>query len=146
MLQHILKTDQSYSGTFLRLALALTILPHGFQKITDFSNILGILENYYGIPSFIGLFVILIEFFSPILLIFGFFTRINAGLLGIVLLGAGFFHLENGFYINWLGQQSGEGYQFHLLYCLTAMTSVILGSGNLALDSTLLKKIKKQTT
>lgn len=143
MLQKILKTDNNLAGTILRIALAIVILPHGYQKITDFSNILNALETHYGLPTFIGLLVIIIEFFGAILLLLGAFTRVSAALLGIVLLGAGYYHLDQGFFINWFGTQTGEGYQFHLLYVLVAVASVIAGGGKFSLDKTLQNKLIK---
>ena len=143
MLQKILKTDTNLAGPVLRIALAVTILPHGFQKITDFSKIINVLETHYGLPTFVGVLVIIIEFFGAILLLLGLFTRVNAALLGIVLLGAGYFHLDQGFFINWFGTQTGEGYQFHLLYVLVAVASVIIGGGRFSLDKKLQNKFLK---
>jgi putative oxidoreductase len=140
MIKKLLNTNDSLTGTFLRFGLALTVLPHGYQKMLDFSNMLDVLETHYGLPIFIGLFVILIEFFGSILLLLGVYTRISGALLGVVLLGAGFFHLDNGFYINWLGNQAGEGYQFHLLYVLTACAVVINGGGRFSLDRVIQNK------
>lgn len=144
MINKILSTDNNFAGLFLRLALALVILPHGYQKIADFGNLLDILETHYSLPPFIGALVILIEFFSALLLIAGVFTRINAALLGIVLLGAGFYHLEHGFYMNWFGVQEGEGYQFHLLFVLTAISSVFIGGGKFSIDRILAKKTSEE--
>lgn len=143
MIQNILHSNNAYSGTLLRIGLGLVILPHGIQKITNFDSILNILESYYHLPTFIGIMVVFIEFFCSIFLILGVFSRISALLLGLVLLGAGFYHIEHGFFINWLGKQAGEGYQFSLLYVFAAATSVLLGGGKWSIDNLLLKKIKK---
>lgn len=134
MIQRILKTTPSLSGPLLRLALGITILPHGIQKLTNFDNILNILESHYGLPTIIAVVVILIESLCSLLLLLGVFTRVNAVLLGIVLLGASFYHLEHGFYMNWFGSQSGEGYQFHLLYVFTAAAMAIIGGGKWSID------------
>ncbi|MGB0869379.1 MAG: DoxX family protein [Flavobacteriales bacterium] len=142
MLQKILSTNTSLAGLFLRLGLGITILPHGYQKISDFGNMVDLLSGHYGLPTLIAILVILIEFFSPILLLIGVFTRINALLLAIVLFGAAFFHLEHGFFMNWLGNQSGEGYQFSLLYVLCAMAAVVIGGGKLSIDAILQNKFK----
>jgi len=46
-------------------------------------------------------------------------------------------HMANGFFMNWTGQQKGEGFEYHLL--VLAMTSAILlhGSGAWSLDRVL---------
>ncbi len=147
MIQKMLDTNNSYAALFLRLALALSILPHGVQKLSNVSGTLEALHTFYGIPTILGVFVIFIELLSPILLIIGFFTRVNAALLGIVILGAAFFHLEHGFYINWLGNQAGEGFQFHLLFVLASAAAVVLGGGKGSIDLILNKIfINKNTT
>lgn len=141
MIQKILSTDNQLAGTFLRLGLGVVIIPHGYQKLSNFGDMLTILETNYHLPVGIGALVILIEFFSPLLLLFGAFTRINAGLLAIVLFGAAFYHLENGFFMNWFGNQAGEGIQFSVLYVLSALALVITGGGKWALDSMIKQKI-----
>ena len=144
MVQRILSTDGSLTGLLLRLGLGIVILPHGYQKITDFGNLIDILGTHYGLPVVIAALVILIEFFSSILLIFGAFTRINAALLAIVLFGAGFYHLEHGFFMNWFGNQAGEGIQFSFLFVLAALALVVAGAGKYSVDSILQHKFKAQ--
>ncbi|MBO6516805.1 MAG: DoxX family protein [Bacteroidia bacterium] len=141
MLQKILSTTDNLSGLLLRLGLGIVILPHGYQKITDFGNLIDILGQHYGLPAFIAVLVILIEFFGSLLLILGVFTRINAALLGIVLFGASFYHLEHGFFMNWFGNQSGEGIQFSLLFVFSALALVFVGGGKLSIDGVLQRKI-----
>jgi putative oxidoreductase len=70
--------------------------------------------NYFTgtlhLPWTIALLVILIEFFGALMVITGTATRVAALLIIInfigVILAA---HLANGFFINWLGNQKGEG-------------------------------------
>ena len=142
MLRKLLYTEQKIAGLILRFALAISIVPMGYLKITDVSNILGILQSYYGLPTVIAFLVIIIEFFSPVFLILGLFSKVNAALLGIVMLGAAFFHLEHGFYINWFGQQAGEGYQFHILAIGIATSLLFIGGGKWSMDAFISKKIK----
>ncbi|OJJ16620.1 hypothetical protein BKI52_32420 [marine bacterium AO1-C] len=140
MFKKILSTNSNPANAFLRIALAISILPNGYLKIIDFNNIIGILQSYYGLPWIIAFLVIIIEFFGAILLILGVFSRVNAALLGIVMIGATFYHLENGFFINWFGKQAGEGVQFHILAIGAAMASTILGAGKWSIDAVLQHK------
>lgn len=50
-------------------------------------------------------------------LLTGFLTRLSAFGVACVMVGAVFIagHLGNGFFMNWSGQQAGEGFEFHLL-------------------------------
>ncbi len=137
-----IKTDPNLAGIILRLGLGIAMLPHGYQKISNFGGILDILNTNYHLPIIIAALVILIEFFSPIMLLLGVFSRINALLLSIVMLGAGFYHLEHGFFMNWFGNQQGEGYEFHLVYFFAAVALACLGGGKWSLDSLVLTKAK----
>jgi putative oxidoreductase len=51
------------------------------------------------------------------------------------MLGAvGLVHLENGFFMNWSGQQAGQGFEFHLLVIAMALAVLLRGSGALSVD------------
>ncbi len=43
-------------------------------------------------------------------------------------------HLQNGFFMNWSGNQPGEGFEFHLLALALALAVVIKGAGSFSLD------------
>jgi putative oxidoreductase len=43
-------------------------------------------------------------------------------------------HLPVGFFMNWLGNQHGEGYEYHLLAIALAAVVTIRGSGALSID------------
>jgi len=52
---------------------------------------------------------------------------------------AGFMHIGNGFYMNWFGQQAGEGFEFHILAVGIMLALVVLGGGKYSIDNTLNK-------
>ena len=63
-----------------------------------------------GVPAVFAVLAILTEFLGPIALFFGFLTRIAAFALGFEMLVAAIFvQAHFGFFINWLGNQKGEG-------------------------------------
>jgi len=43
-------------------------------------------------------------------------------------------HAANGLFMNWSGQQKGEGFEFHLLALAIATVLMIRGSGALSVD------------
>ena len=43
-------------------------------------------------------------------------------------------HLANGFFMNWFGNQKGEGFEYHILAIGIALALMIKGSGALSLD------------
>ena len=93
-----------------------------------------------GIPAPVAFLIICIEFFGGLGLIVGLLTRIAA--LGIAgdMIGAIFLvHLENGFFMNWMGTQKGEGIEYHLLALAIAAALLLRGAGAFSLDGALSK-------
>jgi putative oxidoreductase len=73
----------------------------------------------------------------------GFLGRLMAFSIGVVMAGAMFtVHLSNGFFMNWSGQQAGEGFEYHLLAIGMAIALTILGSGRWSIDSAIQQKKK----
>ena len=80
----------------------------------------------------------------------GLVTRLTIGLilfphgaqnrLGAVITS----HLDNGFFMNWAGNQKGEGYEFHLLIIGLALATLINGSGKCSADATIATNNSKQ--
>ena len=141
--------QQSWSLLIARVALGVTILPHGIQKA------LGLLGGYgiegtlgffqsLGIPVVIGFMGILAEFVGSIALILGFGTRFMAfslllNLTGAMVLGG---HLDNGFFMNWMGNQKGEGIEYFIMAIGLAIALLIGGSGKLSADNLIYNKLK----
>lgn len=143
----IFTTENNYSWTILRVTLGTVMLAHGLQKAFGWfggygwDGTMGYFTGMVGLPSFLAAFIILIETLGAFLLIIGFAGRINALLVGAVILGAFFIdHWPNGFYMNWFGNQKGEGFEFDLLFLAISSFIVINGSGALSVDSWLSSK------
>ena len=81
----------------LRITLCITFLMHGYPKIVDPSGLISM-----GLPRIIGYLIGPFEVGGGILLILGpflnsYITRIGAGLIAIIMLGAIFFvHISDG--------------------------------------------------
>ncbi len=141
MFSKLLETENSYSWFILRVTLGMVMLAHGLQKSVGLFGGFGwkksmeYFTGYVGLPSVLAALVILIESVGAVLLIAGFAGRINAALIGIVMVGAFFIdHSKNGFYMNWFSNQKGEGYEFDLLFWAIALVLVINGSGKFSVD------------
>jgi len=52
-------------------------------------------------------------------------------------------HNQNGLFMNWFGNQKGEGFEFHLLAIGIAIALIIQGGGKFALDRRLVSDPKK---
>jgi putative oxidoreductase len=132
----------SMTSLILRLTLGGVLLPHGYQKITNFNNVLYHLQHDYKVPAFLAVTAILVEFIAPLLLVAGVATRIMAGLLMVLMTGAIIMgnHLQHGFFMNWFGNQKGEGFEYHLLAIGIGIAIIITGSGKWSVDTLLFKK------
>ena len=66
------------------------------------------------------------EFLGSIGLAVGFLTRIAAFGIGCVMLVAIItVHWAHGFFMNWDGNQKGEGFEFHLLALISFSTAAL---------------------
>jgi len=64
----------------------------------------------------LGYLVTVGEFFGGLGLIFGFLSRFSAAAIIFIMLGATItVHAQFGFFMNWAGNQAGEGFEYHLL-------------------------------
>jgi putative oxidoreductase len=43
-------------------------------------------------------------------------------------------HIPHGFFMNWFGQQQGEGYEYHLLVIGIAAALLVTGGGKWSID------------
>jgi len=146
-MKKIFQTNENTTATIIRIVLGLILFPHGAQKLLGwfggygFNGTMGFLTGTIGLPWIFAFLVIMIEFFGALALIFGFATRIvSVGIIslftGIVITG----HLANGFFMNWTGQSSGEGYEYHLLVIGMAIALLINGAGKWSVDYALNRK------
>lgn len=145
-------TDSKSLALFLvRLALGVVILPHGMQKALGMfggyglEGTLGFFSSM-GMPVVLGVLVILAEFVGPIGLILGLGTRFMAFAIAIQMTGALILggHIHNGFFMNWFGNQPGEGIEYFILVIGSALALVLGGGGKWSIDSLISKKLSKK--
>jgi putative oxidoreductase len=151
MLSKITRTSDDKALTVIRLALAIVVFPHGAQKVFGwfggfgFSGTYGFLTQQMHIPAFLAILVFAAEFLGAIGLFVGFLSRIAAFGIAVDFLVALFLvHLPNGFFMNWSGQQKGEGIEFFLLAIGIAIAILIGGGGAWSVDRALTVKDQGQ--
>ena len=143
MLQWLLQTDSGVAGFILRIILAIVIFPHGAQKAFGWfggHGFKGTMKHFTdsGIPAIFALLAIVAEFLGPIGLAVGLLTRIAAfGIACVMFVAIATVHWPNGFFMNWEGNQKGEGFEYHLLALAIAITLIIVGAGAWSLDGAL---------
>ena len=135
MFQRLVATRRDWALTFIRLVLGIVFFPHGAQKMLGwfggygFSATMGFF-THQGIPALFAFLAICAEFFGSLGLILGFLTRIAAfGIMCNMVVAIATVHTRNGFFMNWTGQQKGEGFEFHLLVLGIGLTLLVWGAG-----------------
>ena len=145
MLRRLLGTSGDWSLTFLRLALGVVIFPHGIQKTLGwfggpgFHTMMAAFTQG-GIPPVFGFLAICAEFLGGLGLILGFLSRIAAfGILCVMLVAILRVNLQFGLFMNWAGNQKGEGIEFHILAIGIGLAILIRGAGAFSVDRALTK-------
>lgn len=147
LVQTFLTTHPNIGFSIARLTLGLVIFPHGAQKLLGlfggqgYTATIDFFTTQMGLPSIIAFSIIMIEFFGSISLILGFFSRFWAVSLAGMFIGIIYTtQLEHGFFMNWFGNQAGEGYEYSLLIIGLALSIMINGSGKWSIDKLISKK------
>ncbi len=150
MLKKILRTENDTSALILRVVLGIVFLPHGLQKVfglfggNGFTGTMGFFTGTLGIPTFFAFMAIAAEFLGSLGLIAGLITRIAAlGICVMITVAALMLHVQNGFFMNWFGNQKGEGFEYHILVAAMAAALVIKGGGKWSLDRVFVKQNKE---
>lgn len=148
----VIGTNSNNSAALIaRLALGLTIFPHGAQKLLGwfggygFTGTMGFFTEQVHLPYIIGFLFILIEFFGSLFLLVGFLTRVSAIGLMVIYTGAIItVHAANGFFMNWnMAAGKGEGWEYFIMLFGLALISLIWGGGKASVDALILSN-KKQ--
>lgn len=93
------------------------------------------------IPAFLAVLAILAEFLGSIFLILGVLTRLAAlAITTNMLVAVSTIHVHNGFFMNWSGQQKGEGMEYFIYAIAVGLTLIITGPGRFSLDAQLAGK------
>jgi putative oxidoreductase len=136
--------SNNWSVLIARLALAIVVFPHGAQKLfgwfggNGFQGTMTYMTTQGGLPPFIALLVILIESIAALMILFGFATRLAAlGILGLFAVITFKYHASFGFFMNWMGNQAGEGIEYFILLMGLALMLVISGGGKASADAAL---------
>jgi putative oxidoreductase len=143
MVKTLAATDNSPAQLLIRLALGVVIFPHGAQKVFGWFGGPGYgatvtAFSALGFPLWAILLLMVTEAGGSLLLVLGVFTRIWALAIGAAIaICLKMNHLQYGFFMNWLGQQQGEGYEYHILILGIALALVFRGGGMLSLDRVL---------
>ena len=140
-MKFLFKTNNSFAPTIARLSLGIVMFPHGAQKVFGWfggyglSGTMNAFTQQMHIPAVFAALAIAAEFLGSLGLITGFLSRIAAfGIAVEMMVAINMVHKANGFFMNWYGNQKGEGFEYHLLTIGIALIVMIYGAGKLSVD------------
>jgi putative oxidoreductase len=88
-----------------------------------------------AIPAFFAFLAIMAEGLGSLGLITGFLTRVAAfGITVNMIVAVYLLHFQNGFFMNWFGNQKGEGFEYHILVIAIALVLMARGGGRWSVD------------
>ena len=140
-MKYLFQTNDNFSYWVPRVILGCVMFPHGAQKLFGwfggfgFTNSMTYFTQTTGLPWIIAFLLIMGESLGSLGLIVGFFTRLSA--LGLICIMVGAIitvHIPNGFFMNWFGKQTGEGFEYHLLVIGMSIPLLISGGGKYSVD------------
>jgi len=141
------RTENTWQNLIIRVTLGAVMFPHGAMKLFGWFGGIGVsrtleaFSHLYHIPAFLALLVIAAESLGALGLIAGFATRLCAFGIFCDMIGAVYLvHWPHGFFMNWFGNQHGEGFEYHLLVIGMALALMITGGGRLSLDALIAPK------
>jgi len=144
MFRKLLSTTDDWTLTLLRLVMGVIFFAHGAQKVLGwfggygFSATMGFFTSMMHIPAVFAFLAICAEFLGGIGLIVGALGRIAAlGIFCNMVVAVVMVHGHVGFFMNWTGQQKGEGFEYHLLAVAIAVVLMVKGSGAFSVDRAL---------
>ncbi len=148
MFHRIATTSDDFAITIIRLVMGGVFFAHGAQKMLGwfggygFSGTMGFFTHQMGIPEPFAFLAICAEFFGGLGLILGLLGRIAAfGIMCNMLVAVMMVHRHNGLFMNWAGNQKGEGFEYHLLALAMGLFILIRGSGALSVDRFLTEEL-----
>ena len=147
MWKKLINTDNDIAPLVLRLALGIVFYFHGMQKLTTmyggygFTGTMGFFTGKLGIPALFAFLAIMAEGIGWAGLISGLLTRVAAfGITVNMIVAVYMLHWQNGIFMNWFGNQKGEGFEFHVLAIAIGIVLIIKGGGALSVDRVLAEK------
>jgi putative oxidoreductase len=151
MLTWMLGTSGDWVITIVRIVLGVVFFAHGAQKALGWFGGAGlrstvqVFREQLRIPTAFALLAVAAEFLGGLGLIVGLLSRVAAlGIAVIMLVALLTVHWKFGFFMNWYGDQKGQGIEYHILVLVLALAVMIKGGGPSSLDQVLYKHIFTQ--
>ena len=146
-MKQLMATTNDTMITFVRLVLGVVFFAHGAQKVLGwwggfgYSGTMNAFTNMMHIPAPLAFLAIMAEFLGGLGLLVGLLARVAAFGIGVnMLVAVLMIHRHVGFFMNWYGNQQGEGWEYHLLAIALAVVILVRGAGAYSVDAALTSK------
>lgn len=153
MFRNLFRTNDDAVLAVIRIVLGAVFFAHGAQKAFGwfggygYSATMDAFTTKMHIPAPLAFLAIMAEFLGGLGLIVGLLGRVGAFGIGMnMLVAIAMVHSRFGFFMNWTGQQKGEGFEYHLLALAIAIVVVIRGSGALSFDRLIARERLERAT
>jgi len=140
MFHKLVDTANDRTIAIIRVILGIVFFAHGAQKALGlfggpgFSSTIGSFQQM-GIPAWLAVLAIAAEFLGGLGLLVGLLSRIAAlGIIVNMVVAILMVHSRVGIFMNWNGNQPGEGFEFHLLAIALGLAIVVKGAGAFSVD------------
>ena len=149
MLRKLIQTNNRLAPAILRLVLGVVFFAHGAQKMLGwwggygFSGTMGAFTHQMGIPAVFAFLAIAAEFFGGLGLILGLLGRVAAfGIACNMVVAIAKVHAVNGMFMNWAGNQKGEGIEYHLLVLAITATIMMAATSTLSAGESFITAVR----
>lgn len=124
--------------------VGIVFFMHGTQKVFGwfgaggFAGTMHFFTDMMHISPLFAFLAIVAEFCGGLGLILGLLGRVAAfGIFVEMIVAVAMVHSRVGFFMNWSGQQKGEGFEYHLLALVLLLVLMVRGSGAFSIDQIL---------
>jgi putative oxidoreductase len=146
-MKQLLATTNDTILTFVRLILGAVFFAHGAQKVLGwwggfgFTGTMNAFTHMMHIPAPFAFLAIMAEFLGGLGLLVGLLARVAAfGIAVNMTVAVLTIHRHVGFFMNWYGNQQGEGWEYHILAIALALVILVRGAGAYSVDGALSAK------
>lgn len=134
----LLRTENDFVLTVLRVVLGVVFFAHGAQKVLGwwggpgFEQTVTMFTEQMSLPAQVAYLVMACEFLGGAALVVGFLGRVAA--LGIIVIMVGAIAMVHGQHGLFLAQ---KGFEYNLVLIAVALAVMVKGSGALSVDHVL---------
>ncbi len=123
------KTSTTWASLLPRLILAITFIPAGWYKLSDFQSKALSWQMNFGFSTWETAIAVFVEFFGGIAIALGLLTRLaSIGIIVIMCVGVWVAHLDDGYFPTY------DTYAYQLCLIGLAYSLVFVGGGKYSLD------------